>query len=296
MKKELESRFVTRQYMLAQDFEVYYYSDSGMAEVRTHSHDYYEFYFFLEGDVCMKIGERSYLLKYGDIILIPPQIPHCAIIQNPHKPYRRFVFWISCSYADQLQKQSDSYGYLIERATKRQEYVLHQEEIAFRETQAKVLRLLEEMRQDRFGKDAKIPLCIGELVLHLNREAYAQEHPIRERAMQGLYEMMMDYIEEHLKENLDLNELSSIFHVSKYHISHVFKDETGISVHQYILKKRLDACKSAIRSGDKITSVYPVFGFRDYSAFYRAFRKEYGISPKEYREMLEKLEAMSGSD
>ena len=79
MKKELESRFVTRQYMLAQDFEVYYYSDSGMAEVRTHSHDYYEFYFFLEGDVCMKIGERSYLLKYGDIILIPPQIPHCAI-------------------------------------------------------------------------------------------------------------------------------------------------------------------------------------------------------------------------
>ena len=32
--------------VLAQDFEVYYYSDSGMAEVRTHSHDYYEFYFF----------------------------------------------------------------------------------------------------------------------------------------------------------------------------------------------------------------------------------------------------------
>ena len=148
MKKELESRFVTRQYMLAQDFELYYYSDSGMTEVRTHSHDYYEFYFFLEGDVCMKIGERSYSLKYGDIILIPPQIPHCAIIQNPDKPYRRFVFWISCDYADQLQKQSDSYGYLIERAAKRQEYVLHQEEIAFRETQAKVFRLLEEVRQD----------------------------------------------------------------------------------------------------------------------------------------------------
>ena len=101
-------------------------------------------------------------------------------------------------------------------------------------------------------KDAKIPLCIGELVLHLNREAYAQEHPIRERSMKGLYEMMMDYIEEHLKENLDLNELSRIFHVSKYHISHVFKDETGISVHQYILKKGLMPAKApsaaAIRS------------------------------------------------
>ena len=108
--------------------------------------------------------------------------------------------------------------------------------------------------------------------------------------MQGLYEMMMDYIEEHLKENLDLNELSRIFHVSKYHISHVFKDETGISVHQYILKKRLDACKSAIRSGDKITSVYPVFGFRDYSAFYRAFRKEYGRCWRSWKRCPEVIE------
>lgn len=49
MKKELESRFVTRQYMLAQDFELYFYSDSGMAEVRTHSHDYYEFFFSWKG-------------------------------------------------------------------------------------------------------------------------------------------------------------------------------------------------------------------------------------------------------
>lgn len=290
MKKELESRFVTRQYMLAQDFEIYYYSDSGMKEVRTHSHDYYEFYFFLEGDVYMKIGERSYRPSYGDIILIPPKIQHCAMILDSTKPYRRFVFWISCDYADQLQKQSESYGYVLKRAMERQKYVLHQEEIAFRETQSKVFRLLEEVRQDRFGKEEKISLCIGDLLLHLNREAYSQEHPIRERAIQGLYELMMDYIEEHLKENLELDELARVFHVSKYHISHVFKEETGISVHQYILKKRLDACKNAIRSGDKITSVYPVFGFRDYSAFYRAFRKEYGISPKEYREMLEKLE------
>ena len=72
MKKKLQTAFTTRQYMLSKDFEIYYYNEPASEKVSIHSHDYYEFYFFLEGDVCMKIGERSYLLKYGDIILIPP--------------------------------------------------------------------------------------------------------------------------------------------------------------------------------------------------------------------------------
>ena len=80
MAKNLQTKFSTRQYMLSRDFEIYYYNEPASEKVSIHSHDYYEFYFFLEGDVCMKIGERSYLLKYGDIILIPPQIPHLSLI------------------------------------------------------------------------------------------------------------------------------------------------------------------------------------------------------------------------
>lgn len=49
--------------------------------------------------------------------------------------------------------------------------------------------------------------------------------------------------------------------------------------------KRLQTCRSAILSGASITYIYELYGFRDYSAFFRAFKKEYGISPKEYRDI-----------
>lgn len=45
MRKNLQTTFSTRQYMVAQDFEIYYYNDQNLEKVALHSHDYYEFYF-----------------------------------------------------------------------------------------------------------------------------------------------------------------------------------------------------------------------------------------------------------
>ena len=101
----------------------------------------------------------------------------------------------------------------------------------------------------------------------------------------NLYQGLADHIEENLDGDLSLESLANHFYVSKYHIAHVFKDSTGLSIHQYITKKRLAACKDAILGDVGISEVYPMFGFGDYSSFYRAFKKEYGISPKEFKDM-----------
>ncbi len=283
MKKNLQTTFSTRQYMLSKDFEIYYYSDRKLSKVENHSHSYYEFYLFLEGDVTMMIDDTAFPLKKGDVVLIPPRVHHYAIIKNHEQPYRRFVFWISVDYCNRLIELSPDYGYIMQRAQVHKRYIFHNDVIAFNALQSKVFRLIEEIHSNRFGHAAQVSVCVNDLLLLLNRQAHELENPKEAKEGLSLYQNLLYYIEDHLEEDLTLEKLAAAFYVSKYHIAHVFKDSTGLSVHQYIMKKRLFACKNAIPDCENISDVYLQFGFKDYSSFYRAFKKEFGISPKEYK-------------
>ncbi|HHV11157.1 MAG TPA: AraC family transcriptional regulator [Clostridiales bacterium] len=285
MKKKLQTQFSNRQYMLSKDFEIFYYNDTSLTKVSTHSHDYYEFYFFLEGDVSIQIGSTLYPVTFGDIMLMPPHVPHRPIIHSLDVPYRRFVFWISQEYCSHLLGISPDYAYLMQYVQTSKSYLFHNDRVSFNAVQSKVLRLIEEMHSDRFGRAAQLFLCVNDLVLHLSRLVYDRNSFEKTTEELPLYQNLCAFIEGHLDEDLSLERLSAEFYVSKYHIAHVFKDSLGLSVHQYITKKRLALCREAIISNMGITKAYQTFGFGDYSSFYRAFKKEYGISPKECLDM-----------
>ena len=294
MKKNLQTTFSTRQNMLSQDFEIYYYNDtfqnSHYYNVNSHVHNYYEFYFFLEGNVTMNIEGALHALKPGDVIIIPPNISHYAILNDEHIPYRRFVFWISIDYCNDLLQLSPDYVYLMQHARVTKHYIFHYDVIGFNTLQSKVFRLIEELHSNRFGRDAKITLCANDLILHLNRSVYEMEHPKSQHEQQHLYQNLLLFIEDHLDEELTLDRLAEQFFVSKYHIAHVFKENLGLSVHQFITKKRLRMCQEAILSQTTISNIYLKYGFKDYSSFFRAFKKEFGMSPKEYRELTIRTE------
>lgn len=294
MKKNLQTTFSTRQNMLSRDFEIYYYNDtfqnSHYYNVNSHVHNYYEFYFFLEGNVTMNIKGALHVLKPGDVIIIPPNISHYAILNDEHIPYRRFVFWISIDYCNDLLQLSPDYVYLMQHARVTKHYIFHYDVIGFNTLQSKVFRLIEELHSNRFGRDAKITLCANDLILHLNRSVYEMEHPKSQHEQQHLYQNLLLFIEDHLDEELTLDRLAEQFFVSKYHIAHVFKENLGLSVHQFITKKRLRMCQEAILSQTTISNIYLKYGFKDYSSFFRAFKKEFGMSPKEYRELTIRTE------
>lgn len=283
MQKEYRSSFTSRQFMLAEDFEIYYYSDLHLKPVESHMHSYYEFYFPLEGTIHLEIKGKDHLLSMQDIAIIPPGTLHRAYSSDEERPYRRFIFWISKAYAAELTSQSMEYAYLTQMAANHTEYIHHFSENEIIRIHTQILQLLEEIHSNHFARDEFIRLSVRELILLLSRMTFEHDHPDLSVETKDLLSSVMSYIQIHLDEDLSLSMLAGKFFVSKYYLSHLFKDSLGVSVHQYILQKRLNLCAQELINGKEVTRVYHMHGFHDYSSFYRSFRKQYFLSPKEYQ-------------
>lgn len=151
---------------------------------------------------------------------------------------------------------------------------------------AKTIMQLDEEGKT-FGKDLYERNLLSIFLILFLRSCIASDHVVISRRRKHL---VMDdiflYIRAHLTEDLSLETLEKKFFVSRYHICREFKRLTGQTIHSYIVKSRLDLCKKYIESGKTIKEVYELGGFAGYNHFFRAFKKEYGMTPKEYYESL----------
>lgn len=284
MKKKLSSTFNSRQFMQTNDLEIFYYHDINLNHISCHQHEYYEFYFFLEGNVEYQTGSLSYPLQYGDYLLIPPGVPHRPIVQSTDVPYRRFVLWMSCDFYQSLQDTDPDFSYGFDYTEKQKCCRFQTDFITGRKLQGLLMDILEEKNSSRAFRELRIRTMAASFLLEINRLVFDSNNKVSPSYEHALYLNICDYINNHLNENLSLDTLASFFYVSKFHISHIFKDSMGISLHQYIVKKRLQASKNGILSGIPFNQVIYQYGFHDYTSFYRAFKKEFGLSPKEFCE------------
>ena len=275
--------FIKRQYITSPDFEAFYYNDIRIDTIDQHYHPHYEFYFFLEGNVKYTVDGISYDLKPGDFLLIPPNKTHGPNIMDNEIPYCRFVLWLDNDFFNKLANISEDIKFGMEYSSKNKIYKYHLEYIQYNDLLGNFLDLWHEYNENRVFKSTTITNFIVTIILKINRIIYESGIQRTSVPKKELYTLIFDYINSNITSDLTLENIASHFFVSKYYVSHIFKDNLGISLHQYIIKKRLHACRSAIATGEPITIVAEKFGFADYTSFFRAFKKEYGLSPKDYQ-------------
>jgi AraC family transcriptional regulator len=93
-----------------------------------------------------------------------------------------------------------------------------------------------------------------------------------------------DYIEEHLNENIALQELAAIAQLSPYHFARAFKQSFGTPPHRYHMSRRMERAKTMLEVPARtVTEVGLMLGFAETSSFTTSFRRSVGVTPSDYR-------------
>jgi AraC-like DNA-binding protein len=92
--------------------------------------------------------------------------------------------------------------------------------------------------------------------------------------------MLMEYIRVHFRDDISLQQLSSLVNLNPYHLIRLFKRNTGLSPYDYLLVTRTEYGRQLLRSGYAVKDAATASGFYDTSHFSRSFRKFAGVSPK----------------
>ena len=131
-------------------------------------------------------------------------------------------------------------------------------------------------------QEARIHLLLLQLLFALYDAHEKFQFPARNYKNDPLIWEICRYIHENLTETLTYQHLQEHFSVSRYQLTEVFYRNTGMTLTEYILQKRLIKVASLVRNGSGIEHAAFDAGFRNYSHFYKEFRRHYHISPREY--------------
>lgn len=281
------SPFDPRQNMLRPDFEIVHKCDTNLKDVELHHHDFYEVNFLISGDVTYVIESRVYRLQPGQMLIISPQELHQVYIQPSAAPYERYMLWITPSMLQNLSSGQTDLCRCFDITRSHYTNLLHLPSEQRKAIPAMMEALLWEQEQPSYGSDLLRPNLLTQLMVSINRLAELPQTGGEEvPGSDTIVARVIDYINDHYQEPLSLDMLSERFFVSKYHLSHEFNRQMGTGVYQFIQKKRLLIARQLMTQGQKPAEVYALCGFGDYAAFFRAFRKVYGLSPRAYIQSL----------
>ena len=257
-----------------------YHAAKDNQPIQLHHHDFYEIYYFISGNVDYLVENKTYHLQPGDLILMSPLELHQPLFSEQSGTYERIVLWIDGKKLSSLSTSEISFLSCFKQShSDTTDRIYHVDE----ERQGMLQFFLDELATAMNTDTIYSPLIANTLLTWLlcNFHSMTSQTPSVEdhRRMSVQIANCVDYINQHLNEDLSLDLLSKKCYISKQHLLRTFKDAMGFSVHQYIQKKRLLTARQYMQNGDSPKEAAFKCGFSDYSVFYRAYMKEYGVSP-----------------
>lgn len=254
-------------------FELNSFAENNIRRVYRHHHEFTELYLFLNGRAEFLIENRAIPLQRNTLLLLPPGCSHSLLFLDEESAYQRTVLWI---HPDLLARVSD--------ADWSKPLELHLSE-ANGTILGRLLSLLNE-EQDRIeqdfsefeGRDTVFADYIRLIFIHLMR--------LREQsgAASAFLRRVETYFRAHLQEDLRAETVATALHMGKTHLMRRFHAESGVSLHQYIVKLRLQQARRLLARGVSAAASAAQAGFSEYTTFYKAFVREYGLSPSAFRE------------
>ena len=235
-----------------------------------HCHGNYELYYLVRGEGTYIIEDVAYPLRPHTLLFIRPHEYHCVRLKE------------GCAY---------------------ERYVINFDREILPPLEGEYLPLSERISclYDASSQDSQLPAlllrmrALGEKNLDMRRLLLAQmllllSSPEGEREIasaplpeEALGARVLRYLNENLCAPISLDTLAAQFFVSKFHLCRAFKARNGITVMEYLTRKRILLAKQLISEGESASGVAYRVGFADYSTFFRAYRKLMGCSPTEHQ-------------
>jgi AraC family transcriptional regulator len=148
-------------------------------------------------------------------------------------------------------------------------------------------RLLSEIRTEGFATRIYVESLANELAVHLLRHhstARKLDDAPSRRLPRHKLERVTEFIDDHLRDSLTLEEISQSLSMSPYHFAHLFKQTAGLTPHRYVTQRRIELAKALLRETElSVTQIALQVGYASQSHFSVVFHQCTGQTPRQYR-------------
>ncbi len=273
-----------RRGYLHEDFRIFHLKDANATRVDYHYHDFDKLVLLLSGTVTYFIEDISYTLKPGDLLLVPHGVIHKPLISTG-EAYERYVIWMTPDFLQRLSRSGQDLSLVFHRPAQIGDHLLS----LSLPDRLDLLRQLSRIQESILSTDYAAPLLTENLfsifmiaVCRLFLQDRSAPHAL---APDTKTAAICSYIDTHLADDLSVERLSSVFYTSRYHLMRSFKAQTGYTLHQYITRRRILKAAELLGSGIPVAKAATLCGYEDYSAFLRAFKSIFKVTPKHFTSM-----------